>query len=81
MKVEWFLNYIHIPTRAKYYPHGNSCLCWALLRDVSIVSFEIFRKWFAIQIFLLVTLNNIGMHNSIMEYVSTTDISTTPSFP
>jgi hypothetical protein len=81
MKVEMFLNYIHIPTRVKYYPHSNSYLHWALLRDVSVVSFEIFKKWFAIQIFLLALPNNIGLHNSIPKYVSTTDISTTPPFP
>jgi hypothetical protein len=33
MNLEKFLNDIHIPTRAKYYPDSNSCLCWALLRD------------------------------------------------
>jgi hypothetical protein len=27
MNLEWFLNDIHIPTRDKYYPHSNSCLC------------------------------------------------------
>jgi hypothetical protein len=36
MNLERFLNDVHIPTRAKYYPHSNSYLCWALIRDVSI---------------------------------------------
>jgi hypothetical protein len=81
MKVKRFLNYIHISTRAKYYPHSNFCLCWTLLRDVSIVSFEIFWKWFAIQFFLLASPNNVGVHNSIPEYASTADISTTAPFP
>jgi hypothetical protein len=34
MNLERFLNNIYIPTRAKIYPHSNSCLCWALLWDV-----------------------------------------------
>jgi hypothetical protein len=80
MKLKRFLNYIHIPTRAKYDLYSNSCLCWALLRDVSIVSFEIFWKWFSIQIFLLASPNNIGVHNSILEYASTANIYTTPHF-
>jgi hypothetical protein len=45
--LERFLNNIYIPTRAKYYSHSNSCLCWALLRDVSIWVLKIFWKWFA----------------------------------
>jgi hypothetical protein len=45
------------------------------------MSFEIFQKWFVIQIFLLASPNNIGVHNSIPKYTSTTDISTTPQFP
>jgi hypothetical protein len=61
MKVEWFINYIHIPTRAKYFPYSNSLLCWALLSYLSVLSFEIFWKWFAIQIFLLASPNNIGV--------------------
>jgi hypothetical protein len=47
MNLGRFLNNIHIPTRAKYYPHSNSCLCWALLRDVSIWVLKFFQKWFA----------------------------------
>jgi hypothetical protein len=27
MNLGRFLNDIHIPTRAKYYPHSNACLC------------------------------------------------------
>jgi hypothetical protein len=81
MKVESFFNSIHSYTRAKYYPHNNSYLYWALLRDESIVSFEIFQKWFAIQIFLLASPNNIGVHNSIPEYASTANISTTSLIP
>jgi hypothetical protein len=27
MNLERFLNDIHIPIRAKYYPDSNSCLC------------------------------------------------------
>jgi hypothetical protein len=27
IKIERFLNDIHIPTRAKYFSHTNSCLC------------------------------------------------------
>jgi hypothetical protein len=27
MNLGRFLNNIHIPTKAKYYPHINSCLC------------------------------------------------------
>jgi hypothetical protein len=47
---------------------------------VGIVSSEIFQKWSAIQIFLLASSRNIGVHNSIPEYVSTADIYTTPHF-
>jgi hypothetical protein len=28
MNLGRFLNDTHIPTRAKYFPHSNSCLCW-----------------------------------------------------
>jgi hypothetical protein len=41
------LNDIHISTRAKYYPHSNSCLRWPLLRVVSICVLHFFQKWFA----------------------------------
>jgi hypothetical protein len=39
-----FLNDIHIPIRAKYYPYSNSYLCWALLRDVSIWVLTLFEN-------------------------------------
>jgi hypothetical protein len=60
-----FLNNIHIPSTTKYYLHTNSCLCWALLRDVSIWVLIFFEKWFATQIFLLASPKNIGVHTSI----------------
>jgi hypothetical protein len=40
--LERFLNNIYIPTKAKYYPHSNSWLCWALLRDAAIDVLKIF---------------------------------------
>jgi hypothetical protein len=49
MSLGRFLNDIHITTWAKYYPHSNSYLCWALLRDVSNWVLKFFRKWFATQ--------------------------------
>jgi hypothetical protein len=40
--------------------------------------FWFFSKMICHPIFMLASPNNIGVHNSILEYVSTTDISTTP---
>jgi hypothetical protein len=78
MNFERFLKDIHIPTRAKYYPHSNSCLCWALLRDVSIWVLNFFLKWFATKFFLLASPKNIGVHASTLKFVSTANIFTTP---
>jgi hypothetical protein len=50
MNLGRFVNGIHIPTEAKYYPHSNSWLCWTLLRDVSIWVLKKFQKWFATHI-------------------------------
>jgi hypothetical protein len=44
-----FLNDIHIPTTFQYYAHRDSCLCWTLLRDVSIEFWKKIQKWFATQ--------------------------------
>jgi hypothetical protein len=44
MNLERLLNDIHVPTRAKYYLHSNSYLCWALLRDVSICVLKFFKN-------------------------------------
>jgi hypothetical protein len=50
MKIERFLNDIHIPTRAKCFSHSNSYLYWALLRDVSSWVLKKNQKWFSTHI-------------------------------
>jgi hypothetical protein len=77
MNLGSFLNDIHIPTRAKYFPHSNSCLCWALLRDVSIWVLIFFSKMIFYAHYLLASPKNIGVHNSTLEYASTANIYST----
>jgi hypothetical protein len=46
------------------------------------VSFEIISKMICyLEFFLLASPKNIGVHTSIPEYASTTNISTTPQSP
>jgi hypothetical protein len=83
-EIEWswmnlgrFLNDIHIPTIAKYYPQRNSCLYWAFVKGCVHLSSKndlLTRK----KTYLLASPRNIGVHTSAPEYTSTTDISTTP---
>jgi hypothetical protein len=80
MNLERFLNDIHISTRAKYYPHNNFFLL-SFVKGCDHLSFEFFLKIICYPHYLLASPKNIGVHNSTLEYVSTTNISTTPASP
>jgi hypothetical protein len=81
MKIERFLNGIHIPTRAKYFSIYQLLFVLSFVKGCAQLSFEKKSKIICYPHYLLASARNIGVHTSTLEYVSTTDISTTPTSP
>jgi hypothetical protein len=77
MKIERFLNNIHIPTRAKYFFTKQLLFVLSFVKGCVHLSFEFFSKMICYPHYSLASPINIGMHTSTPRYASTADISTT----
>jgi hypothetical protein len=81
MKIERFLNNIHIPTRAKYFSTKQLLFVLSFVKGCVQLSFEKISKIICYPHDLLASPRKIGVHTSTLEYVSIIDISTTPPSP
>jgi hypothetical protein len=81
MKIERFLNDIHITTKAKYFSTKQLLLVLSFVKGCVQLSFEKNSKMICYPQYLLASPRNLGVHTSTPEYASTADISTTPTFP
>jgi hypothetical protein len=81
MKIERFLNDIHIPIRAKYFSTKQLLFVLSFVVGCVQLSFLKNSKMNCYPHYLLASSRNINVHTSTPKYASTADISTTPTSP
>jgi hypothetical protein len=81
MKIERFLNDIHISMRAKYFFTKQLLFVLCFVKGCVQLCFNFFSKIICYPHYLLASPRNIGVHTFTLKYVSTADISTAPTSP